>query len=167
MKQLFLVVGIFVGWLGTHVVEMAQTPNAETSPTSANTSMPSGLLQHPLQVTLYRFELNDDKLDKFDEWMTFYQNNLPATVATLERERMYFEAMFRDRVNQKNVVYWLAVNGEGGASGDSSPLEIDKKHKEYMKEILKRGSRQTLSTEFVLIPPFIEAAIDQHHKQEK
>jgi Family of unknown function (DUF6176) len=84
------------------------------------------------------------------------------TVATLEREKMYLEAIFRDRVNQKDVIYWLVIRGEGGATSETSPLAIDQQYQQFMHETLKKGSRTTLSTEYALVPPFIEAAIDAH-----
>ncbi len=93
----------------------------------------------PLDVTLYRFELEPNHLDRFNEWVQFEHAHHAETVATIEREKMYFEAIFRDQVNQKNVIYWLAVSGDGGAHSDSSPLPIDQEYQMFMNETLKKG----------------------------
>jgi hypothetical protein len=104
----------------------------------------------------------DETLDRFDDWIWFEHTHQAETVETLEREKMYFEAIFRDRENQKDVIYWLAINGEGGSSVDSSPLEIDKQYEAFMHETLKKNSSRALSTEYFLIPEFVMRAIDQH-----
>jgi len=165
-KLLFaFLAGMLIGASAMRFGVVAQLNTADATAPNEVARENQSSLKYPLEVTLYRFELNGDKLDRFEDWMQFYRDNMLATVATLERERMYFEAMFRDRTKQKDVVYWLAVNGKGGKSGDNSPLEIDKKHREYMKEILKKGSRTALSTEFVLVPRFVEAAVQQHEEE--
>jgi hypothetical protein len=75
---------------------------------------------------LYRYELKPDRLDRFDDWIRFEHTHYAETVETLEGEKMYFEAIFRDDANQKDVIYWLAIRSEGGSSVDTSPLKIDK-----------------------------------------
>ena len=91
--------------------------------------------------------------------MRFQRDNHDAVVATLDRERMYFEAMFRDQERDPGVLYWLAVDAEGGAPVESSPANVDKKHLEFMTRVLRKGSRTRLATEMYLVPPFIERAI--------
>lgn len=120
---------------------------------------PPGL---PVRVTMYRFEMNPGALGAFDRWMQFQRDNRPAIIGTLEREWMYVEAMFRDTVAQPDVIYWLAVDGEGGAAVDDSPLEVDRKHNEFMREVIRRGSRRVMKTEFSLLPPFLDSAITAH-----
>ncbi len=117
----------------------------------------------PFTATLYRFELNPDKLDRFEDWVRFEHEHHAETVATLEYEKMYFEAIFRDREHAKDVIYWLAVQGQGGGHTEDSPLSIDKQYEQFMQETLKKGSRTTLSTEYLLAPPFIAEAIRQHN----
>jgi hypothetical protein len=68
----------------------------------------------------------------------------------------------RDRANQKDVMYWLVIRGKGGAASETSPLAIDRQYQQFMSETLKKGSRTTLSTEYTLVPLFIEAAVDAH-----
>ena len=113
-------------------------------------------------ATLYRFALNPDKLDRFDDWVRFEHAHHAETVATLEREKMYFEAIFRDRAHDNGVIYWLAVQGPGGGHTADSPLAIDKQYEQFMQETLKKGSRTMLSTEYTLVPPFVIDAIGRH-----
>lgn len=123
-------------------------------------------LAHPVVVTLHRFEVKPDKLERFQAWMRLYRTEHRATVATLERERTYVEAMFRDRQHAPRVIWWLEAQGEGGARVESSPLDIDKKHQAFMDEVLKPGSHARLDTEFMLAPDFAVEAIRAHQAAE-
>jgi len=116
----------------------------------------------PFTVRLYRFELKPDRLNRFDEWVRFEHAHHAETVATLEREKMYVEAIFRDPSREKDVIYWLAVQGEGGGHTQDSPLAIDKQYDQFMQETLKKGSRTTLTTEYALVPPFLVKEIQNH-----
>jgi Family of unknown function (DUF6176) len=155
-NALLLLCGVLLGSLATlgavHFEHSGSKPNQ--NPTAATVV--------PATATLYRFELNPDKLDRFEDWVRFEHAHHAETVGTLERERMYFEAIFRDKARDKSVIYWLAVQGQGGGHTDDSPLPIDKQYEQFMQETLKKGSRTTLSTEYMLVPPFIVDAI-QHH----
>ncbi|HEY7700323.1 MAG TPA: DUF6176 family protein [Vicinamibacteria bacterium] len=75
----------------------------------------------PLNVVLYRFELQPEKLDRFEEWARFEHAHHQETLETLEREKTVFEAIFRDREREKDVIYWLAIREEGGATVETSP----------------------------------------------
>jgi Family of unknown function (DUF6176) len=152
---LMLIGGAAMGSMFTYFVIKSSGPVVYAQPDVA-------AQRRPLKVALYRYELKPDKLDRFDDWIQFEHTHHAETVETLEREKMYFEAIFRDRENQKDVIYWLAINGEGGSSVDSSPLEIDKQYEAFMHETLKKNSSRALSTEYFLIPEFVMRAIDQH-----
>jgi hypothetical protein len=162
---LFLVIGTFTGgiishWAGRMIPSAAAAPKRLEAKTA-------GTLKYPLQATLYRFTLNKGNMDVYQEWVRWHHEAYQPMIATLEREKMYFESVFRDTANEPGVIYWLAIDGEGGASSTTSTSEIDKKHVEYMKQILVKGSRITLKTEFTLIPSFIEECIDRHQQMEK
>ncbi len=123
--------------------------------------------KYPLKVSLYRFELNKDKMKIYEDWVKWHDTEHEPIVASLEREKMYLESVFRDTLNYPNVIYWLAFNGEGGKNYESSPLAVDKKHSEYMRQILVKGSRVTLKTEFILMPPFLDKSIRDHQSENK
>lgn len=124
-------------------------------------------MKYPLKVTLYRFQLNKEKRNVYGDWIRWQHEEHAAIVQSLDRERMYFESVFRDSAREPDVIYWLAVNGEGGAHYDTSPLAVDQKHDAFMRQILVKGGRTVLQTEFVLMPPFIENSIGQHQAEEK
>jgi len=125
------------------------------------------LLKFPLNATLYRFEINDGKMQKFNEWMKWHHDEYTEIIKTLEREKMYSECIFRDTINQPGVLYWLTIEGEGGANVNTSPLKIDSVHNQYMKEVIKKGSRSELKTAFFLIPDFLKQSIAEHQLNEK
>ena len=124
-------------------------------------------IKFPIKATLYRFEINDGKMNKFNEWMKWHYVEHAAILTTLEREQMYFESIFRDTLNHEKTIYWLTIDGEGGSSVDNSPLKIDSVHNAYMHEVIKKGSRNILKTEFYLIPDFLEKSIAEHQSKEK
>ncbi|HVU98714.1 MAG TPA: DUF6176 family protein [Puia sp.] len=162
---LFLVIGIFAGGIISHWAGR-MIPSAAAAPKRPEAKS-TGTLKYPLHSTLYRFTLNKSNMDVYQQWVRWHHEAYQPMIATLEREKMYFESVFRDTANEPGVIYWLAIDGEGGANSTSSTSEIDKKHVEYMKQILVKGSRVTLKTEFTLIPSFIDECIDRHQQTEK
>lgn len=151
-----------LGFVGGGACAAALTLAIAASPGHAAERGQPAPLAHPIKVTLHRLELKPDKLDRFDDWMRLYETDHRATVATLERERTYVEAMFRDRKGRPDVVWWLEAQGQGGARVEGSPLEIDRKHLAFMDEVLKPHAHTTLDTEFVLMPDFVVEAIRAH-----
>ncbi len=157
MKNAFLFLcGVLLGSLASLAAVRFEHSECKPNPSLA------GDATVPFTPTLYRFELNPDKLDRFEDWVRFEHAHHAETIATLEREKMYFEGIFRDRAREKNVIYWLAVQGQGGGHTDDSSLPIDKQYEQFMQETLKKGSQITLSTEYALVPPFVVETI-QHH----
>jgi hypothetical protein len=115
-----------------------------------------------LHVHLQRFEIAPGKLERWEEWMQFQADLHEEVVATLQRERTYLEAIFRDRTGAGNSVYWLTIKGEGGATVESSPLEVDRIHLEFWNEVIRPGVRVEMKTESTLIPAFLLQAIATH-----
>jgi Family of unknown function (DUF6176) len=116
----------------------------------------------PLVVHLHRFRLQTDRLDEFNQWVNFEHEHHAATVETLEREKMYVEAIFRDRNHDPATIYWLEIRGADGAASASSPLPIDKTYNRFMQDTLVPHSRMTMEPEYILIPDFIEESISAH-----
>jgi Family of unknown function (DUF6176) len=112
-----------------------------------------------LQVRLYRFDVNPDGQAELDEWMNFLRARRPEVLATLGREKMYVEAIFRGEGDQASKVYWVTVQGEGGASVDDSPHEVDRKHNEYFRRVIAKGSRLTMEGDPWFVAPFLTDAI--------
>lgn len=112
----------------------------------------------PVEITLHRFDIKPGQRAKFEEWIAFLKASHRAAVATLTRERTYFEAMFT-APDEPDRLYWLTVNGAGGAPVDNSPDPLDLKHIEYMDAVLVKGSHARLVTRNVLSPDFVVRAI--------
>lgn len=49
-------------------------------------------------------------------------------VATLDRERMAVEMVFRLKEDGEDYLFWVTIRGEGGASLESSEHAIDRDH---------------------------------------
>jgi hypothetical protein len=111
------------------------------------------------EVKLQRFEVIAGKEERFEEWMSFLRNERPAVILTLERERMYFEAIFSEKVGDTTYAYWMTFKGTGGKAVESSDHEVDRKHLEFFNECIKMGSRKVLSLENEFVPAFVEEAI--------
>jgi Family of unknown function (DUF6176) len=135
-------------------------------PAGAVSAKADDKLRYPLRMQLYRYELNPGKADRFDEWMRFLESQNPAVLQSLERERMYVEGIFRDRERDKEVVYWLTVAAEGGGTSSDSPLEIDKAHMAFLREVIKKGGRTDLTTESFLVAPSVRDAIAAQQERE-
>jgi hypothetical protein len=165
--------GVFVGvsasWFaGPGFPAAAATPLQRESnvPQQAQANS-ANALKYPLHATLYRFRLDTANMPVYREWVHWHHDAYRPMIETLEREKMYFESVFRDTVNEPRFIYWLAIDGEGGGTSSTSTSDIDRKHVEYMKQILVKGSRVTLKTEFTLVPSFIEESIGRHQQAEK
>ncbi|HEY0299477.1 MAG TPA: DUF6176 family protein [Arachidicoccus sp.] len=159
-----LLVGILIGAILTLTIKKNSSRfcQAKAAPLSQNATP-----KYPLKATLYRFKLNKTNMPVYHEWVKWHYDAYNAMVESLEREKMYFECVFKDTLNDTDEIYWLAIDAENGASASTSALAIDKKHIEYMKQILIKGSRITLKTEFMLLPAFIEKSIAQHQALQK
>lgn len=115
-----------------------------------------------LVVKLHRFQIKPDQSAEFDRWIAFEHTHHAETVATLEREHMYAETIFRDREHDPNTIYWAELRGAGGASVTTSPLPIDKVYDGFMQRTLVPGSHAVLQPEYTLVPPFLLESIAAH-----
>lgn len=87
-----------------------------------------------LNTELTRLKIKEGKNQKVEEWMDMLRDNLPATLATLEGEKMYVEAIFSDF--EEGFMYWFSVQGEGGIDVHDSDHDVDKKHIEFAHECI-------------------------------
>jgi Family of unknown function (DUF6176) len=61
-----------------------------------------------------------------DRWMAMLNDRLDECVATLDRERMAVEIVFRLREDGGDHLYWVAIKGAGGGGLDlSNPIDRD------------------------------------------
>lgn len=129
---------------------------------AARPSPPPALIR-PAEVTLHRFDLRPGEEARFAEWIAFLHDRHRDAVATLARERTYFEAMFT-APDEPRRLYWVTVQGAGGAQVESSDLDLDRRHTAYMDAVLAKGSHIRMATRNVLAPDFVVRAIHDEQR---
>ena len=75
-------------------------------------SIPDGLV-----VELYRCKVRPGASAEADRWMAMLNDRLEECVATLDRERMAIEIIFRLKENGEDYLFWMSVYGTGGQGG--------------------------------------------------
>lgn len=116
-----------------------------------------------LIVRLHRVAIRPDQLGGYVDWLAFLHARHADAVATLDREHMFVEAMFR-QPDDPRTLYWLEVRDTQGAKVETSTADIDAKHQAYMKQVLLPGSWSHADAENLLVAPFVERAIAGHAK---
>jgi hypothetical protein len=110
-----------------------------------------------LVVRLHRVSIRPDELDGYRQWQAFLHARHAEAVATLAREHMLVEAMFRDKADP-TTLFWLEVKDDQGATVESSDADIDIKHRQFMQRVLDPGTWSVMETDNVLVAPFIAGA---------
>jgi len=87
-------------------------------------SIPPGLV-----VELSRAKVKPGASAEADKWMKMLNDRLDECVASLDRERMAIEIVFRLREDGEDYLFWMSVRGEAGAGLDME-LPIDRDHVE-------------------------------------
>jgi hypothetical protein len=90
-------------------------------------TIPSGL-----HVRCARRRIRPGMAAEVDRWMEMLNARRDEAVATLERERVAAELVFREG----DALVWVMVQGEGGAAIDDSPFEIDREHAAFADRCL-------------------------------
>lgn len=115
-----------------------------------------------MKIELTRFKIKEGKSKKVDEWMKLLNDNIPAVLLTLEDEKMYVEAIFRELNKEGEFLYWFSIQGHGGKEISESVHEIDKKHIEYSIECIEKYSKTDMKLEVIMLPDWIKDAINNH-----
>jgi len=148
-KVSLLVAGTLLGVMGSGVAATV-TGTSASSPAASKVA-----------VVLHRFDIQPGKVTEFNEWIDFLHAHHAEAVATLDREKTYVEAMFTSP-DEPHRLYWITVQGTGGSHVDTSSFDVDRKHMQYMSDVLVKGSHARFDTRNVLIPGFVHAAIVGH-----
>ena len=113
-----------------------------------------------MKVELTRFRIKPDKVERADEWMRVMNARVDECVATLEREKMYVEVVFRERCKGEDFLYWFSIQDESGEPLETSPHEIDKIHRAFGLECIDPayGAVDPLP-QLVMIPERVAAAM--------
>ncbi|KAA8324603.1 hypothetical protein FE407_07870 [Leuconostoc carnosum] len=89
-----------------------------------------------MNIELSRFRVKEGKSKVVDEWLAFLNENIEETLLTLDREKMYVENIFREKLNGEEFLYWYSIQGKGGQQVEESDSWVDKKHLQYWNECI-------------------------------
>ena len=113
-----------------------------------------------MQVELTRFQVKEGKSAVVDEWLKFLNEHMKDVLVTLEGEKMFVETIFREKLEDKEYLYWYSIQDEGGQNVEQSEHWIDKKHLEYWEECIETSYKPVdLSTEVVMISEKVRGAL--------
>lgn len=109
-------------------------------------------------IELSIFYVKKGKSKRVDRWMKMIRSRRPEVMRTLKREKMYVEAIFREKTGKDEFLYWFSIQGEGGEHVTTSPFKVDQEHIKFSRECIdiKRG-KTDLRPQVVMIPAHISA----------
>ncbi|KMY63015.1 hypothetical protein AA906_00940 [Geobacillus stearothermophilus] len=114
-----------------------------------------------MKVELSKFRVKEGKSKRVDEWMELLNTHMNEVLLTLKDEKMHVEAIFRERNEEGEFLYWFSVQGEGGISVEESEHEIDKKPLAFWYECIdEEYNEPVITTEVVMIPEHIRKAME-------
>ena len=90
----------------------------------------------PYTTEFMTFAVKQGAEKRAAEWMALLVQRQVDCVATLDREHMHFESIFKSERDSRTYLSWYSVQGEAGAHVKSSPLEIDRLHMEFWRECI-------------------------------
>jgi hypothetical protein len=117
-------------------------------------SIPEGLV-----VELSRAKVLPGAGEEADRWMAMLDDRVEECVATLDRERMAVEIVFRLQEDGQDFLYWVTIRGEGGASLESSEHQIDLDHQAQARRTKEPGWVEAEPQVLMLPDPVREAVL--------
>jgi uncharacterized protein DUF6176 len=115
-------------------------------------SIPDGLV-----LELSRGTVRPGASAEADRWMAMLNDRLDECVATLDRERMAVEIVFRLREDGTEHLYWVAIKGAGGSGLD--PAEpIDRDHEAQARRTKQPGWVEA-EPQVLLLPDPVRRAV--------
>ena len=94
-----------------------------------------------------------------EEWMNLLVQRNAECVATLDREHMHFESIFKTVREGRTYLSWYSVQGFAGESVKTSPLEIDQLHIAFWRECIDPAVPPEKHTHVVNIVPTAVAQV--------
>ncbi len=117
-------------------------------------SIPDGLI-----VELSRAKVLPGASEEADRWMQMLDDRVEECVATLDRERMAIEIVFRLKEGGEDYLFWVAVRGEGGSDMQSSQHAIDLDHQAQARRAKEPGWVEAEPQVLMLPEPIREAVM--------
>jgi Family of unknown function (DUF6176) len=114
----------------------------------------------PYVTEFMSFPVRPGKEQRAESWLQTLVERQAECVATLDREAMHFESIFRAQIDDRLYLSWFSVQGTTGAHVTSSSFPIDKLHMDFWDECIDTSIPPTKHTHVVdFVPPHIVAAI--------
>ena len=103
-----------------------------------------------MDVQLYKLKVIKGKEDIAEEWLAFLKANKEGAEKILENEKIYFEAYFKESVENQMYIYLFMMSKDHEFANNTafnSSHELDKKHFEYMKACIDRNEANIMNSE--------------------
>ena len=115
-----------------------------------------------MKIELSRIRIKDGKSARVDEWFATLNARKAECIETLESEKAYVEAIFREKIGGEEFIYWFIVQGENGEGLETSPFPIDAIHRAFAEECLDREHpRFDIDADVSLLAPAIAEIIGE------
>lgn len=115
-------------------------------------SIPAGL-----RVELSRGKVLPGQSAEADRWLQMLNDRVEECVATLDRERMAVEIVFRLQENGEDYLYWVSIFGSGGNGLDPS-VPIDRDHDAFARRTKEPGWVEA-EPQLLLLPAPVREAV--------
>jgi len=92
-----------------------------------------------MNVELTKFRILPGKAERVNRWMEELNKRREEAVDTMEREQMQIEIIFREEAGGEQFLYWFSIQGETGASVETSPHDLDRVHMAFWDECIDKG----------------------------
>lgn len=103
-----------------------------------------------MDVQLYRLKVIKGKERIAEEWLAFLKANKESAEKTLENEKVYFEAYFKESIENQMYIYLFLMSKDhefANNTAANSSDELDKKHFEYIKACIDRSEGNIMNSE--------------------
>ena len=117
-------------------------------------SIPEGLV-----VELSRATVLPGASAEADRWMKMLDDRIDECVATLDRERMAVEIVFRLREGGQDHLYWVTIRGEDGEPMSTSEHQIDQDHEAQARRTKEPGWVEA-EPQVLMLPTPVREAIE-------
>jgi hypothetical protein len=110
-----------------------------------------------LNVELSRAKVKPGQSAESDRWMQMLNDRVNECVATLDRERMALEIVFRLEEDGEEYLYWVSIFGSAGRGLDLS-VPIDRDHDAIGRRVKEPGWVEA-EPQFLLMPGPVREAV--------
>lgn len=115
-------------------------------------------LPHGVSVTLSQARVQPGMAEQASDWMQMLDDRLDECIATLDRERMAVEIIFRLCEGDDDNLIWVTIRGTAGASILGSHHQLDVDHLAYDRRV-RDGDWVHAEPQVLLLPAPVRAAV--------